>query len=484
MNKAFYFLIIIFFLGNSIKIQGQAPFILNGSAIANDSCYQLTPLVNWQVGSIWNAEKINLNESFKVSVDLFVGCNDTEGADGLVFGLQPVSTSIGMGGGDLGFGNVEPSLGIEFDTYQNLDFSDPFFDHIAIIRDGILNHFTAQGSLAGPVQASADNVNIEDCLFHPMQIIWDADSQTLSIYLDCELRLTYTGDIVNEIFNGDPEVFWGFTSATGGLNNIHEICFSYTSILDDLVDQTICPGTDIQLETGGGTSYTWSPSEGLSDPNIANPIASPLETTLYTVEVVDDCGLSFTDEVLITVENTQFEAEIMGTSMIPTETPPGTEIELNVEPSDGQVYTYVWSSAIGSTFSHSDSSSTIVTSSVSQTGVETILVQVIDEDGCISEASISFEIVGELYEIPNAFTPNGDAINDTFGVITQAQLEEYSCKVFNRWGQIVFETNDPLEPWDGTQNSKTSPVDVYVYIIQLKIGDLSIEAKGDVTLIR
>ena len=131
-----------------------AQFFLNGSAVAtNDSCFQLTPAENWQVGSIWNGELIDLNQSFEVIADVFLGCEDTEGADGMVFGLQPVSTSIGQAGGGIGFENVMPSLGVEFDTYLNADFGDPEFDHLAIIRDGILNHNVLQGSLAGPVQA-------------------------------------------------------------------------------------------------------------------------------------------------------------------------------------------------------------------------------------------------------------------------------------------------------------------------------------------
>ena len=273
-------------------LSGQAPFYLNGSAIAsNDSCYQLTSDVNWQVGSIWNGEKVNLNESFLVAVNLFLGCKDEDGADGIVFGLQPLNTSIGTAGGDMGFGDVEPSLGVEFDNFQNVDYGDPIFDHIAIVRDGRMQHNIPGGTLAGPVQANVNNPNVEDCAYHKMEVAWDANTQTLSVFFDCELRLSYTGDIVNEIFSGDPLVFWGFTSATGGLNNIREICFSYTTFLDELADQTLCPGSAIQLEAIGGTSYQWSPSEGLSDPNIANPIASPAETTLYTVEITGCVGL-------------------------------------------------------------------------------------------------------------------------------------------------------------------------------------------------
>ncbi len=463
---------------------GQAQFFLNGNAIAtNDSCFQLTSAVNSQAGSIWNGDKVDLTESFEVLVDIFVGCQDLQGADGIVFGLQPVSTSIGTGGGDIGFGDVEPALGVEFDTYQNTDFGDPIFDHITVVRDGTVNHNTANGSLAGPVQANLNDDNIEDCLFHPLRITWDAEMQTLSIYLDCELRLTYTEDIVNEIFNGDPFVFWGFTSATGGLNNVHEICFSYTSFLDQLTDQVICPGGEIQLEASGGVSYQWSPEEGLSDPTIANPVASPAATTLYSVEIIDDCGIPFFDDVLVTVDNDQFDVTLE-VSPSAGAVNPGTELTLTAMTDPDGVYTYEWTSTLGSTIADPTAASTTAIASVEQTGSETFTVIVTSEDGCVQEASINVSIDGPLYQIPNVFSPNGDSVNEQFGVFTGAQLDDFYCKVFNRWGQVVFESNNQATFWDGTYENDPAPTEVYFYSINFQIGSLQVEENGDLTLVR
>ena len=478
------FSLFILLIGYS-SLTAQSNFFLNGTAMEMDSCYQLTPTENWQVGSIWNGEKIDLNESFEVVVDLFLGCLDETGADGIVFGLQPISTSIGVAGGDIGFGDVTPSLGVEFDTYQNIDYEDPVFDHITIIRDGNLRHNTPQGSLAGPVQANSTNPNIENCQYHPMRITWDADLQTLSVYLDCELRLSYSGDIINTIFNGDPEVFWGFTSATGGLNNIHEVCFSYTTFLNSLTDQTICPGDSVLLEASGGIAYEWSPSEGLSDSTIANPIATPEETTLYTVTILDDCGIPFFDEVLITVANDQFDVEISSTPSPLMEITAGTEFSVTatVTPDQGN-YSYAWSSNIGSLISNPTASTTAITGSLLETGLETITLTVISEDGCIQQDSLLFEIESNTYDIPNAFTPNGDSTNDGFGVVTNANLSNYSCKVFNRWGQVVFESNDYSLFWDGNFKDDPAAADIYIYSIQFELDGATFDEKGDVTLIR
>ena len=279
----------------------HAQFFLNGDAVAiSDTCFQLTQDVNNSSGSIWNPDKIDLSESFEVVMQIYLGCKDASGADGIVFGFQPVSTSLGSAGGGLGFENIIPSLGIEFDTYQNINSGDPVFDHLAIISNGSVNHNNAT-NLEGPVQASPDSPNIEDCEWHDLRVSWSAPNRRLEVYFDCSLRLSYTGDIVNTIFGGDPLVFWGFTSATGALNNIQQICFEFTTFLDELEDVVVCPGGQVGLSAKGGITYTWTPTAGLSNPNGQFTFAAPEETTLYTVEVRDVCNNPFYDDVLVEV---------------------------------------------------------------------------------------------------------------------------------------------------------------------------------------
>ncbi|MEL7219786.1 MAG: gliding motility-associated C-terminal domain-containing protein [Bacteroidota bacterium] len=465
----------------------QAQFFLNGTAITlNDSCYQLTATNNWEVGSIWNGDLISLEESFDVIVDVFLGCQDETGADGIVFALQPISTSIGVGGGDIGIGGVTPSLGVEIDTYLNENFADPIADHITIVRDGNLNHNTPEVTLAGPIQASAVADNIEDCSYHAFRVTWDANEETLSVYFDCELRLSYTGDIVEAIFGGDPLVYWGFTAATGGLNNVQEVCFSYTSFIDELVDQTICPGEETLLEASGGSSYSWSPTEGLSATDIANPIAAPTETTLYTVEILDDCGVPFYDDVLITVNNEQFDLNLT-TDPTDLETVfPGQTINLTaiVEADSLNDYTYNWSTTGNSSLTPSDMPTIAVTAS-SVIGSESLALTVNSPAGCLQDTMITLEITTPLFELPNVFSPNGDNVNDRFGLFTLAQLDSYNCKVFNRWGQVVFETTSSSQVfWDGTFGNSVAPADVYIYQANFEIGGIQYEREGSITLVR
>ena len=291
-------------------------FVLNGSAVdLGGDCYRLTAQVNNLVGSIWNETQINLNEPFEALMEIELGSNDDPGADGMVFGFQPVSTSIGSVGQGIGFEGVSPSLGIEFDTYANGVYADPSFDHIAIISDGVMSHDVAT-NLAGPAPILSSSPNAEDGQSHLVRVVWEPSITRLEVYVDCDLRVSYVGDIVNDIFGGDPMVYWGFTAATGGENNLHQVCLTYLTFLNALEDQSICTGDEVQLEINGGTTYDWTPTAGLSDPTIGNPVASPTVTTEYVVAVTDECGRVFFDSLIIDVAGTPIDATLIPDTLL------------------------------------------------------------------------------------------------------------------------------------------------------------------------
>lgn len=213
---------------------------MNGNAEQeNCNCYTLTKDEYWQSGSVWNINKISLLNSFEFNFNIFPGCSDS-GADGLVFVLQPISTSVGTDGEGMGYSNVSPSIGVAIDTYQNAEIGDPVYDHITIHRDGIINH-RENKDLAGPVMALANNENIEDCNWHILTIVWDVNTLTLSASIDGVKRVEAEVDLVNEIFNGDPMVFWGFTAATGGEKNHQRFCTSLNPGINMLNTTTCFP---------------------------------------------------------------------------------------------------------------------------------------------------------------------------------------------------------------------------------------------------
>lgn len=113
---------------------------------------------------------------------------------------------------------------------------------------------------------------------------------------------------------------------------------------------------------------------------------------------------------------------------------------------------------------------------------------VTNSDGC--SAADSMEVVKDCYiDIPNVFTPDGDGHNDYFlpRQLLSKGLSKFHMQIFNRWGQLVFETNRlDGRGWDGKFNGKEQPNGVYVYLIEVEIGSLLRQEKyqGNVTLLR
>jgi gliding motility-associated-like protein len=85
---------------------------------------------------------------------------------------------------------------------------------------------------------------------------------------------------------------------------------------------------------------------------------------------------------------------------------------------------------------------------------------------------------------PTAFSPNHDRNNDEFKIITDLRLQEYHLSIYNRWGQLLFETKDVLRGWDGTLKGKPQPIGAYVWQCELKKSNVWSKLKGTTVLIR
>jgi gliding motility-associated-like protein len=119
-------------------------------------------------------------------------------------------------------------------------------------------------------------------------------------------------------------------------------------------------------------------------------------------------------------------------------------------------------------------------------------VSVTDSNNCTSRDSIRVTTIcnANNYFIPNTFSPNNDGVNDFFYPRGKSLYNIQSMRVFNRWGQMVFERKDfpanaAASGWDGTFNGHPAPADVYVYIVEVVCDNAQvIPLKGDITLIR
>lgn len=223
-------------------------------------------------------------------------------------------------------------------------------------------------------------------------------------------------------------------------------------------DAEICEGSSIQLNSVGSnniTSYNWKPPTGLSNTQISGPIASPGETTLYVLTVANNkCEVS--DSVLITVDKLPTadagpdKVIIKGQSATLNGIAGGTDI------------TYTWTPNTNIT------GVTTLNPVAKPSANQMYALNVFSNRGCgTATDSVLVKVYQQLY-IPNAFTPNGDGINDTWFIETLQAYPGAEVKVFNRYGEIVFDNNGKNISWDGKFKGVQLTSDAYVYIIDLK----------------
>ena len=120
LKKIYAFYLLFLLVSSSVKSYGQSYFANGNARSLGGNCYQLTGALDWQLGSVWYADPIDLSKDFDLEFYLNFGGKDNSGADGIVFVMQEVSNkAIGKSGGGLGFEGFSPSFGVEFDDFNN-----------------------------------------------------------------------------------------------------------------------------------------------------------------------------------------------------------------------------------------------------------------------------------------------------------------------------------------------------------------------------
>ena len=535
------------------KIEINAQFQLNGDAsVINCKCYQLTPDMGNKAGSVWNINLIDLNQPFDYNFTVNLGCNNTSqwaGADGMVFALQPLNTSIGSSGGQMGLGGVSPSLGIYIDTYQNTAHGDMLNDHISINLNGDVIH-TSLNNIAGPY----DLGEVENCIAEPLRITWDPVTTLLNVYYNNLLVLNYTGDIVNNVFNGNPMVFWGFTASTGGASNFHQFCIDVPDLIIDssnvIIESEKCNqenGSITGINISGGISpfsWTWNNTNSLSldtfnlnggsffleltdgmgcnsnhnfhVPDLSGP---EIDSSLVVIKN-EDCGKENGSISNITVTSTadsiqfywnNFLSDSLNISNLIADNYQLVILDNNncrdtvnfivvdtnyhnisinfnsaqLEPDEPiDFFQNSIDSSIINYWTFGDDSSSIEyepTHSYKYPGEYQICLIAGNEFSCFDTSCLEIIILPNEIIIPNIFSPNRDLTNDEF--IIYGINDRFEIKIYNRWGNIVFEENPYNNSWNGiNMNGKILSEGQYFYI--LKSVEEKIEINGSIMLIR
>jgi len=250
-----------------------------------------------------------------------------------------------------------------------------------------------------------------------------------------------------------------------------------SSPLASEIDTSICYGNSIVLNGGTGTTFQWTPPAFLSNNSIVAPTFSPDSTITYTVIVGNGLCYDDTGQVLINVINLPTISTINDTSI-----DLGESI---VMPTTGGL-TYVWTP---STYLNDVNISNPISNSLESI---TYIVTGTDINGCSSSDTVEITVnIKEDFYVPVAFSPNGDGVNDLFLVRGLQGEKDFLLKIYDRWGNKVFESQNKNEAWDGFVHrslgvgGERASAGVYVYWLNITLlNELPLEQKGNVTLIR
>lgn len=244
------------------------------------------------------------------------------------------------------------------------------------------------------------------------------------------------------------------------------------------INNEICFGQGYQLQGSGGVTFQWSPTTYFntgSTTSSQNPAITPAQSITYSLNVVDNLGCASLRPATVTI----------------TVTPP---IQVKASPRDtvvakGDVFVlraispvndYIWSPAFG------------LDNPTKQNPVATIdrdiiyTVTAYTGAGCKGSDTVKIKVYDgpEIY-VPTAFTPNGDGRNDLLKPFPVGIKELRFFRVFNRWGQMIYQTSILSAGWDGRLNGVLQPTETYVWVLEAVTKEnVVVKKRGTSTLIR
>ncbi|MFM6994095.1 MAG: gliding motility-associated C-terminal domain-containing protein [Sediminibacterium sp.] len=237
-----------------------------------------------------------------------------------------------------------------------------------------------------------------------------------------------------------------------------------------IIGNAVCAGNPISIiaspATGGiaDYNYVWTVPSGATAPGSV-PSFSTTVSGIYTGKIKDkntECE-SVNQTVTATFYPLPSAAAILASDNKVME---GETLNLTAAASGGTgAYSYTWIPNATTNFTITGSENAIF--NAIKEGIVNIKYQVKDANNCLTQSAdlaITIAPATIIFELPNAFTPNGDNRNDELKLITNAGvLSLTSLKIFSRSGNLVFESRDLAKGWDGRYNGNLLPIDIYYW---------------------
>jgi gliding motility-associated-like protein len=238
--------------------------------------------------------------------------------------------------------------------------------------------------------------------------------------------------------------------------------------------------------TAGGDSYLWDFGDGTTSTN-QNPIHTYDKDSCYTVKLTvsnsnGGCSLTTTKNDYICVFPTPTAAFTASTYEI---TNVYNEVYFTNHSQNATKYDWYFGDETG------HSTLTNPKYSYNPDIIRNYMVTLVAKNnfGCTDTARVSIKMTEDIiFYVPNAFTPDGDEFNNTFKPIVANGYDtfDYELLIFDRWGEIIFESHDTQIGWDGTYQGKLCQDGTYVWKINLKKSSVDdrITKTGSITLLR
>ena len=380
-------------------------------------------------------------------------CSANNGSVSVTLSAACTSCLFSLNGGV--FGSISAFTGLSGGTYT------------IIVQDGLGCRDTVSQTLIAPTQLTASLTTADLSCFNASDgsVLVNTSSGTAPFYYSWNTGDTAAG--LTGLSAGNYAVTVSDASGcsvalSASLSQPAEVTVSLGS------DVFLC-ATDYLLTTGLGTGFTFAWSNGTS----ANELLVS-QSGSYGVTITDAIGCTAADQA-----DVQLYDAVSLTLPDQVTVYQGQSVSLSPVLTGGSGSgTWSWTPADGLSCSGCPAP-------VSTPDADIVyVVTYTDQAGCVATDQVIVDVQNSAIYIPDVFTPNGDGQNDEFGIFGLG-IRQVEWRVFNRWGEKVFETRNPADGWNGVYKGKEQPVGVYVYFALITLENGKTENyQGSVTLLR